>query len=180
MVNYANITERFQLPTPGLGDILNPDDESRFAKIIDNQLFGAIRVHSGGDGILRNGELALLNNSDGTHAVIMFENKAAGKPVLEAFINQIYVFTESSLQWSGLADDTTYFLFIQLIETDDNESSLLNKQVVTSFNTTGDVPADGSSSLVPLGVDVKSGSSAIMFSIHYLVVKLMLCHDLLI
>lgn len=141
-MNYGNSTDRYQLRTPALGNLINPDEELRTKVIIDNQLFGAVRVHSGGHGVIRLGDLALTVPGDGTYTVSATENLANGRPAIEAFINQIYVYQDTTLTWTSLANNTTYYLYIQLVE-NGTQSSLLNKQVVTSQDTVGTSPTNG-------------------------------------
>lgn len=142
-MGYGNKTEKYRIGTPTLGETINPDDEKRSAQIIENQLFGSVRVHSGGHGVIRNGNWILVNSGSGDFEVILAESKSEGKPVFEGFINQIYTFTESTLRWGNLSNNTTYYLYVRLVEVDGGNSSRLDKKVQTDYNTTGTIPTDG-------------------------------------
>jgi cytoskeletal protein CcmA (bactofilin family) len=138
---YGGQTPIYQIPYPLLGDATDPDSEQRKAYIITNQLYGAIRAHSGGHGWIRLGKFDLANDGAGNYNAIMYESKATGN-IFEAFINQIYVYNPSALRWRGLTNPGVYYLYVRLVE-DGTNSSLLNKQVQTDYNTTGIVPSDG-------------------------------------
>jgi hypothetical protein len=139
VAEYGNETPKYTLRTPALGDYISPNEEQRTAQVIENQLYGAIRVHSGGHGIMRSGNWQVITGDD--YSAILTEVKANGKPTIEGFINQIYFFTEEALTWEGLINDNTYFLYVQLVE-NSTYSTRLNKKVVTGANTTGLIPND--------------------------------------
>lgn len=140
MAEYGNETSKYTLRTPALGDYISPNEEQRTAQIIENQLYGAIRVHSGGHGIMRSGNWQLVQNGPNYDAILL-EVKSQGKPAIEGFVNQIYFFSNDALTWSGLSNNTTYYLYVQMIETD-SLSTRFHKKVVTGYNTTGLIPQD--------------------------------------
>lgn len=141
-MSYGYETTKYGLRAPQLGDNLDPDEERRNADILDNSLYGAIRCHSGGHGIIRSPKLQLVYNTDTSdYTVIGYESKSTGNQ-LEGFINQIYVNVVDALRWEGLSNSTFYYLYVRLVETA-TESSLVNKEVITESNTTGIVPSDG-------------------------------------
>lgn len=142
-MGYGNITPKYNLPSPSLGDTLDGSSELRKVQTIENQLFGAIRMHSGGHGIIRNGQFIVVTGSGGQYSVICFENKAAGKPAIECFMSQIYCYSDSPITWTGLSNNTTYYLYVRLVEAGSDSSSRLNKQIISDFNTTGIIPSDG-------------------------------------
>lgn len=141
MADYGNITKKYKLPSIGLGEIISPDEEQRRMQIIDNNLYGAIRAHSGGHGVIRNGDWTLIEGT-GTYSALLSEVKSQGRPTIEAFINQIYCFQETTLEWSGLSNTTTHYLYARLVETT-SASSLKEMKVQTASNTTGVIPSDG-------------------------------------
>jgi cytoskeletal protein CcmA (bactofilin family) len=141
-MTYQRITPQYRLESPGFGETLSALSEARTAQIIDNQLYGAIRAHSGGHGIIRFGNFSLLNNGNATYSALLVEQKEVGKPVVEAFINQIYVFTVNSMSWSNLSANNFYYLGVRLVENETN-SSLQYKDIQTWSNTTGVIPSDG-------------------------------------
>lgn len=141
-MSYSNITNKYKLESPGIGEVLTSSSERRTNEIIDNQLFGGIRSHSGGHGLIRFGDLSIQGNTTTGFSILIAENKAQGKPVVEAFIDQIYVFTNSTLSWTGLSASSTYFLGVQLVE-NSTSSSLQNTDVQTWSNSTGIIPPHG-------------------------------------
>lgn len=143
-MSYSDKTPIYELESPIPGDTIDADSESRKVSIIENQMYGSARSHSGGHGLIHHGNLAVISPSSGSsYSVLCFENKAEGKFAVRAWINQIYVETEDTLKWEGLSNNTTYFLYIQLVEAGDAQSSRIGKKVVTSFDTSGNVPTDG-------------------------------------
>jgi len=139
-MDYGNETSLYKLRTPALGDYISPSEEFRTTRIIENELYGGIRAHSGGHGIVRSGNWQLVS-SGVNYKAILNEVKAEGKPAIEGFINQIYFYSDESLSWDGLVNGNTYYLYVQLIETVDT-STRLHKKVLTAANTTGLLPAD--------------------------------------
>lgn len=142
-MSYANITPKYQLQSPGPGDVIDPSSELRTKQILDNQMYGAVRAHSLANGIIRSGVLTLVNNNDGTYSVYSIESKSQGQPSIEAFINQIYVYQDSVISWAGLINGNTYYLYINLVENGTTQSSLQFKQVQTSSDTVGNIPSNG-------------------------------------
>lgn len=139
---YSGQTPIYQIPYVFLGDLIDPDEERRRVQILDNQIFGAIRAHSGGHGSIREGDYTCTQNSDGTFRVLLIENKTQGKPAIEAFVNQVYVSSDSTLTWNGLSDNTTYFLYVRLVESTEL-SSLQYGDVIAESSTSATPPGDG-------------------------------------
>lgn len=139
-MDYGNETSLYKLRTPALGDYISPSEEFRTARIIENELYGGVRAHSGGHGVVRSGNWQLLAD-DANYKAILNEVKAEGKPAVEGFINQIYFFSNESLSWEGLVNGNTYYLCVQLIETVDT-STRLHKKVLPIANNTGLIPDD--------------------------------------
>ena len=140
MPEYGRESQIYKLRTPDLGDFISPSEESRTSRIIENQLYGAVRAHSGGHGITRSGDWTVAT-SGANYKATLTEVKAEGKPSIEGFINQIYFFTESGLVWDGLVNSNTYYLYVQLTESVE-QSTRLHKIVTTGANTTGLIPTD--------------------------------------
>ena len=142
-MSYANKTDKYQLESPTVGEQMDTQSEQRTAQILDNQLYGAIRMHSGGHGIIRLGVFTFDNSGgSGSYIASLGESKALSKPVVEAFIAQEYVYTVDGISWTGLSNSTTYYLGVRLVE-NTTESSLQNGEVTSWINTTGDIPSDG-------------------------------------
>lgn len=141
-MSYGRLTPIYKLPTPSIGDVVTGSDEKRFADIIDCQLFGAVRSHSGGHGCIRTGTWSLQTDGGSNYTALLVQTPSQGKPVFEGFINQIYTYTLNGLSWGSLAASTTYYLGVRLVE-NSNSSSLQYKDVQTFTNTTGIVPNDG-------------------------------------
>ncbi len=153
---YSRITSKYKLQSVGVGNVLEGPAEKRTAEIIDNQLFGSARAHSGGHGIIRTGEFTSVDNGDGTFTLQLLENKARSKPVVEAFINQIYVFTENGISWENLVPNVTYYVGVKLVESL-NSSSLQFTDVQTWINTSAAVPTDG---LLIASINIATGGLA--------------------
>lgn len=142
-MSYAYKTNKYLLESPSFGEIMQTQSEQRNSQIIDNNIFGAARMHSGGHGIIRVGVFTFNNSGgSGNYIASLGESKALSKPVIEAYIAQVFVYSVNGINWTGLANSTTYYLGVRLVENSTN-SSLQNKEVVSWINTTGDVPSDG-------------------------------------
>lgn len=141
-MTYARVTPIYQLESPAYGERLESSSEQRIVQIIENQLYGNVRAHSGGHGVIRQGNFSLLAAGDGTYGAYLLEHKASGKPVVEGFINQIYVYTVNGMQWNGLLPNSTYWLGVRLVE-DGNSSSLQYKDVETWSSISNTIPSDG-------------------------------------
>ncbi len=142
-MGYANKTDKYKLESPTVGEQMDTQSEQRNMQIIENQIYGGIRMHSGGHGIIRLGVFTFDNSAGtGNYIASLGESKAQAKPVIEAFIAQEYVFTVDGISWTGLSNSTTYYLGVRLVENSTN-SSLQYKEVTSWINTTGSVPSDG-------------------------------------
>lgn len=139
-MDYGNETSFYKLRTPALGDYISPNEDFRTARIIENELYGGIRAHSGGHGVVRSGNWQLVS-SGANYKALLNEVKAEGKPAVEGFINQIYFYSDESLSWDGLVNGNTYYLYVQLVE-NSTVSTRLHKKVLTGANTTGLIPED--------------------------------------
>lgn len=138
---YGGKTPHYRIPFLLFGDILDPDDEERICRTIDNQLFGSIRAHSGGNGIIRLGNFqSVAAEGGGTFKATLDE--LTTEPALEAFINQIYVASNNAVEWTELNNGQTYFLFARLVEVG-SSSSRQNADLVTFASTESTPPGDG-------------------------------------
>jgi len=109
---YSYQTKRYMIPAVQYGDIVDGQEERRAANIIDNQLYGAIRTHCYGHGIVDDGTYTgvfATNNS----TVYIRENKP--HPSLEGFINQAFFYSDEEQTVTGLLDNTTYYLYVEAI-----------------------------------------------------------------
>ena len=138
---YGGRTPHYRIPFMLFGDIIDPDDERRISRTVDNQLYGAIRAHSGGNGIIRIGTTTLVQDAgDGTYTAVLDDSTA--DPSLEAFINQIYVAQNDAVRWIHLENGTTYYLFARLVETTE-VSSRESAEFSTYASTESTPPGDG-------------------------------------
>ncbi len=151
-MTYGGNTPKYYIPYPVLGDVIDPGEESKQAKIIDNQIYGAIRAHSRGHGVIREGTYSSVASGAGFN-VYLSEVKTQNMPSLEAFINQVYIYTCSPVIWGDLTAGT-YYLFGRLVETTDL-SSLQDGDVSAYSSASATVPEDG----LLLASVVISGSS---------------------
>jgi len=136
-LSYGDVSERYKLPTMIPGDVLISTEEARKSAILDNSLYAAIMMHSGGKGVIQEGNYsATFASGDST----VYLSEAKPVPTIEALIDQVYVYATSQLSWSGLENNEKYYLYITLIETaspEYSESSRQRKNVRTFKNTTG-------------------------------------------
>jgi len=149
-MGYGFFTDKYTFPAQVKGDIMSEREEKRKARIIDNNLYAAILLHSAGYGVI----------SEGTYSGVFVNNgSAVYLTALEALISQIYVSPTSTLSWTNLSNNTTYYLYATLIEqaTDANPagaSSREYKSVDTTTNTTGIIPSN--SILVATAITINS------------------------
>jgi hypothetical protein len=138
---YSGQTDKYQIPYPQQGDIIQADEEKRVVEIIENQILGGIRSFSGGNGIIREGLYTSINNGDGTFTINLIANNPINYPAIEAYISQIYVKSVSTISWTTVPDDSVNYLFINLVESS-TLSSRQNGQVATTFSTSPTIPSD--------------------------------------
>ena len=124
-MTYGYQTKRYLIPAVKSGDVIDGAEERRAANIIDNQLYGAIRVHCYGHGIIDDGiyEGTFSTNNS---TVTIRENKP--HPTLEGFVNQIYFYSVSAIEVTGLLDNTTYYLYVEPISAVDETETLSTYQ----------------------------------------------------
>jgi len=141
-MGYSGRTPNYRIPYMFFGDILDPSEEEAIFSTIDNQLYGIARMHSGGNGIIRTGSLTIAPDGAGGYDVMLYDT--AGNTAIEAFINQIFVASTNPVVWEGLSNNTTYYLYIRLIEgTEEGGSSRRDKTFVVAATTVADIPGDG-------------------------------------
>jgi hypothetical protein len=135
-MTYGYQTKRYLIPAVKSGDVIDGAEERRAANIIDNQLYGAIRVHCYGHGIIDDGTYTgtfATNNS----TVSIRENKP--HPTLEGFINQVYFFSNGLVEVTGLLDNTTYYLYVEPIspvdETENYSTYQYGNFTVSAYST---------------------------------------------
>ena len=133
---YGGSTPRYRIPYITVGDVPSQASEQAAALTIENQLRGLIAAHSDGHGVIRHGTFSSAFLSG---ASIVTLNPAGGI-ALEGFIDKIYIRALSSIQWTGLPDNTILYLYVQIVETNSN-SSRVRGDIVVGFNDTGVTPS---------------------------------------
>lgn len=132
---YSYRSTKYQIPRPQLEDFFNETEERRGADIIDKALKYLTQFTTGGSGVV----------SEGTYQGTWVDNvskvelQATTNPSIFAFINSIPIYTTTTLVWTGLLNNTTYYLYISLIEdftTDPEKSSRRFSDVSTNIRTT--------------------------------------------
>jgi hypothetical protein len=93
-MSYGGNSEKYKIPFPILGDVIQSIEEEKRNLIVENQLYGAISAHSRGHGVIREGAYAVYASGT-TFYVQLAEVKTQNLPTIEAFINQVYVNTVS-------------------------------------------------------------------------------------
>ena len=134
---YGGSTPSYRIPFITVGDVPSQASEQAAAMIIENQLRGLIAAHSDGHGVIRTGTFS-SNFVSGNSTVTI---NPAGGIAVEGFIDKIYIRALSSVQWTGLPDNSVLYLYIQIVETNQN-SSRVRGDIITGFNDTGVIPED--------------------------------------
>lgn len=135
--NYANRTDRYDIPTIGRGEYISESDEARAAQIIETQLSGAIAAHSGGHGVFRVGFFSTSGDDNG---FIVKLSPNGGTPAAEGFIRLIYFKVTQDIEWP-IVGDGVHKLFLQLVE-DETASSRQFGDVVVGSTLAADIPDD--------------------------------------
>jgi len=143
-MSYGYFSDKYLLPTQVHGDNMSGTQEKRKSRILDNQLYISLWLHGTGNGVIKEG-MYLGTFSSNNSTVQLIENKP--NPALECLINQVYGYTTGALTWTGLANNTIYYLYANIVEqaTDTNPSGASTreyKSIGTSFNITGITPTD--------------------------------------
>lgn len=114
-MSYLASTRIYKLPIlSGIGldiegapEFVQPEQEQIFAQTVENQLYGIIYMHNGGNGVLVEGEYV---NVSTTEPIIEIFG-------LEGFINQIHVSDHGhGFVFSGITPGTYNYLFLELTE----------------------------------------------------------------
>lgn len=134
---YGGLTPRYRIPYITFGDVVSQASEQIAALTIENQLRGLIAGHSGGNGVIRTGNFSVSFVSGNSTATLQIP--ASNVPSIEGFIDQIYVRSFSTLQWTGLPDNSVLYLYVELIESD-TQSSRVRGDINVDWNDTGIVP----------------------------------------
>lgn len=107
-IYHLPILSGIGLDIPGAPEFVDPTEEQIYAQTVENQLYGIIKMHNGGNGVIVEGE---------------YENVSTTIPIVEvtglkAFINQIYVEDHNrGFVFSGLTPSVSNYLFLELTET---------------------------------------------------------------
>jgi hypothetical protein len=134
---YGGRTPRYQIPYITVGDVIDAASEETAARTIESQLQGLINAHSGGNGLFKIGNfVGIFASGDST---VQLSSPAAAEPALEGFINQIFVRVFSTIQWTGLPDNSVLYLYAALVETD-TQSSRFKGDIEAIWNDTGITP----------------------------------------
>ena len=112
-MSYSYRTSVFQIPAFGQGDIESASENKGAADIIDRHLDIALRSVNGAtntpdaNGILTEGTYT-GNFVSGASTVTLSS--------LDALINSVYIKNSTNVSWTGLLNNTTYYLFATLVE----------------------------------------------------------------
>jgi hypothetical protein len=136
---YGGRTPRYQIPYIVVGDVIDAASEETAARTIESQIKGLINAHSGGDGIFKDGNFSGVFSTG--NSTVQLSSPASDQPALEGFIGQIFVRVFSTIQWTGLPDNSVLYLYASLVETS-SDSSRFKGDIQTTFNDTGITPTD--------------------------------------
>lgn len=106
---YSGKTPYYGIPFPKLGDFASPEDESKSANIIENQLLAATRGVK--CCIFEDGEYHLVDNVDGTYTVML--TKYGVRDSIEGILNGGYVWTDQPILWEGLKRGEKRYLYVK-------------------------------------------------------------------
>lgn len=135
---YGYFTDKYSFPAQVKGNTMSEREEKRKARIIDNNLYAALVLHSAGYGVI----------SEGTYSgTFSANNSRVDLTALEALINQIYVSPTSTVSWTGIPNNVTFYLYVTLVEqatetSPAGASSKEYKNVQATTNTNGIIPAN--------------------------------------
>lgn len=113
-IYHLPILSGIGLDIPGAPKFVDPTQEQIYAQTVENQLYGMIYMHNGGNGVIVEGD---------------YRNVSTTEPILEivgckAFINQIYVEDhDKGFIFSGIIPSVDNYLFLELIENLDTFTS---------------------------------------------------------
>lgn len=134
---YGGSTPSYRIPYITVGDVPSQAAEQAAALTIENQLRGLIAAHSDGHGVMKVGTFSSVFATNNSTVTLT----PAGGIAIEAFIDKIYVRALSSIQWTGLPDNSILYLYIQIVESN-TQSSRVRGDVVVGYNDTGVIPDD--------------------------------------
>lgn len=134
---YGGSTPRYQIPYITVGDVIDAASEETAAKTIESQLKGLINAHSGGNGLFKTGNFAGIFATG--NSTVQLSSPTSNQPALEGFIEQVFVRVFSTIQWTGLPDNSVLYLYVSLVETD-TASSRFKGDIEAVFNDTGITP----------------------------------------
>lgn len=136
---YGGRTPRYDIPYIIVGDVIDAASEETAARTIENQLRGLINAHSGGNGVFKLGNFSSTFSAG--NSTVQLAPPASDQPSLEGFISQIFVRVFSTIQWTGLPDNSVLYLYAQVVETD-TQSSRFKGDIQAVYNDTGITPDD--------------------------------------
>lgn len=143
-MGYAQTTSgNLDIPVISTGEAVQEKSEVRAADIVENVLQGIVLAQAeGGTYVVTEGTYT-GNFVSGASTLTLSVSDVYS---LQAFIGGVFIETTSALVWSALANNTTYYAYAQLVETDtygdDQVSSRQSKELAILSNTSGVTPAN--------------------------------------
>lgn len=161
---YNNTTPGiYKIPYWARGERASDQSNLRISQIIENQLTGDSKL-LGDNGVLQEGTYAGVFSSG---ASIVTLSAVGDTPALEALVAAKYVNQTTSLQWTGLPNSSTIYLYAQTVEQNiylnGQLSTLQGKVVVAVWNTSGATPTEAlllaKATTTTSGISVDSSAS---------------------
>lgn len=139
---YANTTSNYRIPWWNQGERSSGISNKRAANIVDTQLKGAMGLF-GTTGIISEGTYQSFFQTNASRIAVL---GSVNSPALEAIINSTYVRQVPNLNFIGIPDDTTAYLYAASVESNingsDEFSTLSTGQVQAIWNSTGVTPSN--------------------------------------
>ena len=127
---YSYNTSVYQFPTMQTGDIAQGTEEKRKSDILESMIEAISRIIGGASAVIAEGSYV---------GAFVTGASTVTLTSLQAFINGVYV--SGSGVWTGIANSTTSYLMIKLVE-DATYSSRQYRHWTPYWNTTGTIPAN--------------------------------------
>ena len=116
------LSQRYKLPVPVSGAAFEDSEEQKIADILDRVLQRIVQLQTplgSGCGVVKEGTFVGEFVSGASRVYV---SPTSLNPALFAFVNYMPIYATETVEWTGLLDDTTYYLYIRVVEDDYNST----------------------------------------------------------
>lgn len=157
-MSYLYKSNKYLLPRPSEGDYFDEQEEKRFSDIIDRVLNELVRYQTPdkkGYGVIQEGIYVTHFVNNNSYIELQ---PTTSLPAIFAFINSIPIYSNSTITFTGLENNQTYYLYLSLVEDRTIEPEKSSRRFGDIVPIKSTVPSNNSNYLL-IAIATTTGSS---------------------